>query len=132
MGIGVVETTFLCDNQSAMCFAKNAVENSRSKHIDIKYHYVRNLVLENCFRMQYVPSERNVADGFPKGLVTGKFEAYREAILEPGKEKNVHDRYDDEKKGEIVSNKNFSSPEPYICRRTHGPKGNSRAVYMYY
>jgi hypothetical protein len=53
------------DSQSAIALAKNPVHHRRSKHIDIRYHFVRSLV-ENGFVLSYVPSEEMLADMFTK------------------------------------------------------------------
>ena len=51
-----------CDNQSAISLAKNPVLSQRTKHIDIKYHFLRNLVQTYKMQITYVPSECNIAD----------------------------------------------------------------------
>ena len=53
--------TLYVDNQSAIALAKNPVQHQRSKHIDIKYHFVRAEV-----QLEYVPSEYNTTDVFTK------------------------------------------------------------------
>ena len=59
------------DNQSAIALAKNPVQHQRSKHIDIKYHFIRAEIQKGCVQLQYVPSEENLADMFTKPA-TGK------------------------------------------------------------
>ena len=54
------------DNQGAIALAKNPVQHQRSKHIDIKYHFVRLEVQKGVLQLEYVPSEDNVADVFTK------------------------------------------------------------------
>lgn len=56
----------LCDNRAAIDFSKSPIENSRTKHIDVKYHFIRNLVNDNLFKIKYVNSKSNVADMFTK------------------------------------------------------------------
>ncbi len=47
MGVPQKETkVLLCDNQSCMAIAKNPVFHARTKHIEIQYHYVRELILD--------------------------------------------------------------------------------------
>lgn len=57
-----------CDNQSAIELAKNAVFHKRSKHIDIKYHYMRQLVEKGEIKIAYVRTESMLADIFTKAL----------------------------------------------------------------
>ena len=54
-----------CDSQSAIALAKNPVQHQRSKHIDIKYHLVRNEVQSGTMELLYTPSDQNVADISP-------------------------------------------------------------------
>ena len=56
------------DNQGAIALAKNPVYHQRSKHIDIRYHYIRLEVENKNVELIYVPSEDNVADIFTKPL----------------------------------------------------------------
>lgn len=61
-------SNLFCDNQAAINFSKSPIENSRTKHIDIKYHFLRNLVLDNLFSLKYVNTKVNYADIFTKPL----------------------------------------------------------------
>lgn len=65
-------TTLFCDNQGASFFAKNDVTHKRSKHIDIKYHYLKENCSKNTISIQYIPSNNNVADIFTKCLNKNK------------------------------------------------------------
>ena len=60
------------DNQGAIALAKNPVYHQKSKHIDIKYHFVRSQVENENVKLVYVPSDENVADMFTKPLPKGK------------------------------------------------------------
>lgn len=62
------ESKLLCDNQAAINFSKSSIENHRTKHIDVKFHFIRNLVLENLFALKYVNTKSNLADLFTKPL----------------------------------------------------------------
>ena len=61
-------TTLYGDNQAAIAIAKNPVAHSRSKQIDIRYHYVRELVERQVIDLRYTPTAAMVADGFTKAL----------------------------------------------------------------
>ena len=61
------------DNQSAICIAKNAKNHPRSKHIDIKFHYIRDLIASDKIKIVYCPSENMIADIFTKPLPTDSF-----------------------------------------------------------
>lgn len=57
-----------CDNKAAISFSENRVEKSRTKHIDIAYHQLRDEITKGLLRMRYVPSMDNASDIFTKGL----------------------------------------------------------------
>lgn len=57
-----------CDNQSAIELAKNAVFHKRSKHIDIQYHFTRELVAKNEIEIVYLRTDSMLADIFTKAL----------------------------------------------------------------
>ena len=59
-------TTIFEDNQGAIALAKNPVQHQRSKHIDIKYHYIRQEIQNNSIVLKYIPSKDNFADVFTK------------------------------------------------------------------
>ncbi len=60
-----------CDNQGAIALSQNPVHHKRSKHIDIRYHFIRSEVLSKRIKLEYVRSEENVADMLTKAM--GKF-----------------------------------------------------------
>lgn len=59
--------TILCDNQSAIKLAGTENYHSRSKHIDIRHHFVRDKVLSNQIVVKYIQSSEMVADALTKG-----------------------------------------------------------------
>ncbi|KAF2357272.1 Reverse transcriptase RNA-dependent DNA polymerase [Trinorchestia longiramus] len=54
------------DNRGAIDLAKNPVHHQRSKHIDIRYHFIRAFIQDNKAVLSFVPSEENIADMFTK------------------------------------------------------------------
>ena len=61
------------DNQSAICLAKNPKNHPKTKHISIKFHYVRDLVASDQIEVKYCPTSDMLADIFTKGLFAEKF-----------------------------------------------------------
>jgi hypothetical protein len=61
------------ENQGAIAFAKNPIFHQRTKHIDIKYHFVREQVESNEFELVYVPTTMMQADVMTKNLPRPKF-----------------------------------------------------------
>ena len=72
--------SILCDNTSAISVSKNPVMHSNTKHIPIKYHFLREQVLEQEVKLEYVPSKEQVADIFTKPLPKETFEYLREKL----------------------------------------------------
>jgi len=61
------------DNQGSIFFAHNPVTEKRSKHIDIRYHYVREKIEENVVAISFIEGVKNPADMFTKNLGHIKF-----------------------------------------------------------
>ena len=61
-------TAIHCDNQSASFLVKNPTIQKRSKHIDIRFHYVKQKFHDNTIEVKYVSSDKNVADILTKTL----------------------------------------------------------------
>ena len=73
-------TTLMEDNQGAIAIANNPVNHARTKHIDIRYHYIRQCILEGIVKVHYCSTENMYADMFTKPLPKGKFEMLRIGI----------------------------------------------------
>ena len=56
------------DNQSAVSLCFNKVQNQRSKHIDVRYFYIRHLIRIGLVQVKWIPSEYNTADCGTKPL----------------------------------------------------------------
>jgi hypothetical protein len=69
-------TTLHCDNQGAIALSKDNKFHARTKHIDIRYHFIREAVENKKIHMHYVPTDDNVADIFTKPLAKPKFEKF--------------------------------------------------------
>ena len=72
--------SILCDNTSAISISKNIVMHSKTKHITIKFHFLREQVLEQKVKLDYVPSKEQVADIFTKPLLREAFEYLRQKL----------------------------------------------------
>ena len=66
-------TVIMEDNQGDICIAKNPVAHSRTKHTDIRYHYIREAICDDFVQLQYCPTEAMTADlNFPFGFTKRK------------------------------------------------------------
>ena len=68
------------DNQGAIAIAKNPIAHARTKHIDIRYHYVREALQDGAIDLHYCPTTEMVADMLTKPLSKGQFEKLRLAM----------------------------------------------------
>ena len=56
------------DNQGVIALTKNTKDHGKVKHIDIRHHYICNLLESGAIAIEYVPSAENLADLFTKPL----------------------------------------------------------------
>ncbi len=64
------------DNQGAIALASNPEHHRRTKHIDVRYHWIREAVDSGLITLDYVPTADMPADGLTKALVPVKFERF--------------------------------------------------------
>ncbi|CAN6308401.1 unnamed protein product, partial [Urochloa humidicola] len=67
-GDEVQAPVLMVDNQSAIALAKNPVHHDRSKHIDTKFHFIRDCVDGGQIKLQYVETARQLGDILTKPL----------------------------------------------------------------
>ncbi|POM67427.1 RxLR effector candidate protein, partial [Phytophthora palmivora] len=65
-------TTIYQDNQGCIALAKNPAYHTRTKHIDIKFHFLREKVESKTVELEYKPTDEMIADGFTKALARDK------------------------------------------------------------
>ena len=63
-----------------MKFSENLVFHDKSKHIGIKYHYIRDMVQRRVVKLEYVVTNELIADVLTKPLARVKFEYFREKL----------------------------------------------------
>ncbi|GBN43432.1 Retrovirus-related Pol polyprotein from transposon TNT 1-94 [Araneus ventricosus] len=79
--------TLYVDNLAAIDFVKSPVENHRSRHIDVKLFFIRDLVYKELFELKYVKSKDNLSDIFTKAPTKHDLEKFVDVVFK----KNVND-----------------------------------------
>ena len=69
------------DNQGSISIVKNPVKHNRTKHIDIKYHFIRECFSNGTINVNHVNGENNVADIMTKPLPKCKFTKYHKSLF---------------------------------------------------
>ncbi|GBM59355.1 hypothetical protein AVEN_64060-1 [Araneus ventricosus] len=79
--------TLYVDNLAAIDFVKSPVKNHRSRHIDVKLYFIRDLVYKELFELKYVGSKDNLSDIFTKAPTKHDLEKFVDVVFR----KNVSD-----------------------------------------
>ena len=74
-------TVAFCDNISSVYMSQNPVHHRRTKHIELDIHFVREKVAIGELRVTHVPSARQLADVFTKGLPSALFLDFRDSLF---------------------------------------------------
>ena len=73
-------TVVHCDNQSGIRLSKNPMFRDRRKHIDIRYHFLRDCVQRGTIWLEYIQTDEQVADIFTKALSKHSFVKFRDKL----------------------------------------------------
>jgi len=79
-GLNLSKIPLLCDNTSAINLTKNPVQHSRTKHIEIRHHFIRDHVNNGDCEIQFVSTENQLADLFTKPLNKERFNFLRNEL----------------------------------------------------
>ena len=83
---GQGRTQLLGDNNGAKFLAAREAYHERTKHVDVRYHFTREKVLDGTLEVLHKKTEEMVADIFTKPLGAVKFKLFRDYLLDPTKE----------------------------------------------
>ena len=70
-------TKFYCDNKSAIAIAQNPVQHGQTKHINVKFHYIREAEKNLLIKLHYCPTNVQLADKMTKALPRSRLEFLR-------------------------------------------------------
>uniref|UniRef100_A0A5B7BA83 Retrovirus-related Pol polyprotein from transposon TNT 1-94 n=1 Tax=Davidia involucrata TaxID=16924 RepID=A0A5B7BA83_DAVIN len=71
-------TIIHCDNMSAIAMSKNPVFHSRTKHIELRHHFIRDLVQKGEIQLKFVNTKEQLADIFTKAVASDKFKQFQQ------------------------------------------------------
>ncbi|GJW97231.1 hypothetical protein Tco_0179039 [Tanacetum coccineum] len=83
-GVRLDDIPIMCDNKGAIDLSKNPVQHSRTKHIEIRHHFLRDNVQKGNISIEKVTSEDNIADILTKPLKREPFTNLRLALVNDG------------------------------------------------
>ncbi len=66
-------TVIYGDNRGSIDLSANPIFHSRTKHIQVRYHAIREYIENGEIRVEFIPTDRMLADGLTKGLDRVKF-----------------------------------------------------------
>ena len=69
------------DNMGAAALAKNPEYRSRTKHIEVRWHWIREVYQQGVIELPYTATGENLADGFTKPLGSEKFRVFSGSIV---------------------------------------------------
>ncbi|CAL2247251.1 unnamed protein product [Prunus armeniaca] len=73
-------TTILCDNTSAIAITKNLMHHHKTRHINRRFHFIRDALQNGEIDLLYCKTEEQIADIFTKALVRDRFEYLRRKL----------------------------------------------------
>ena len=70
----------ICDNQGSIAFAMNLMGHSRSKHIDIQYHFIQEQLAKSVIALGYISINNMAADSLTKALPKNLFKRFKDLM----------------------------------------------------
>ncbi|KAF7144341.1 hypothetical protein RHSIM_Rhsim05G0019000 [Rhododendron simsii] len=73
-------TVIYCDNMSAIAMSKNPVFHGRTKHIELRHHFIRDLVQNREIQLEFVNMKEQLADIMTKAVAADKYSQFQEIM----------------------------------------------------
>jgi hypothetical protein len=78
--LSIAATTLFCDNQGAITLSRDSTFHARTKHIDVRYHFIRQTIQHRQASLLYCPTDDMIADIFTKSLGRIKLQKFRDLL----------------------------------------------------
>lgn len=83
LGVTITQpSTIWCDNVAANFLTKNPIHHTRTKHVAIHYHFVREQVAMGSLKAEFICSKDQLADILTKPLLLGTYQYLRDKLME--------------------------------------------------
>ncbi|GJR34737.1 putative ribonuclease H-like domain-containing protein [Tanacetum coccineum] len=82
-GYNFMNTVIYIDNTSTICIIENPVQHSKTKHIEIRHHFIRDCNTKKLIQMAKIDTQLNVADLLTKGFDAGRFQYLVSTLASP-------------------------------------------------
>ncbi|KAI3510721.1 hypothetical protein L1887_17854 [Cichorium endivia] len=79
-GYRFLQVPIYCDSKSAIVISHNPIQHSMMKHIDLRYHFIKDQILEGNIELYFIPTDEQVADVFTKALDSTKFNYFMDKL----------------------------------------------------
>ena len=79
-GLNISKSPIYCDNTSAINLSKNPTHHARTKHIDIKHHFLRDNISKEIISLEFINTENQIADILTKPLNQSTFTKLRREL----------------------------------------------------
>jgi len=76
-GVKLEKVPLCCDNTSAINLTKNPIQHSKTKHIEIRHHFIRDHIQKGDIEIMFVKTENQLVDLFTKPLLRDRFNKLR-------------------------------------------------------
>ena len=80
-GVKLSKVPLYCDNTSAINLTRNPIQHSKTKHIEIRHHFICDRVQKEDCEIQFVKTENQLADLFTKPLTRDRFSKLRTGLV---------------------------------------------------
>ncbi|KAI3691360.1 hypothetical protein L2E82_49707 [Cichorium intybus] len=79
-GYRFLHVPIYCDSKSAIAISHNPIQHSMTKHIDLRYHFIKDQILEGNIELYLIPTDEQVAHVFTKALDSTKFNNFLDKL----------------------------------------------------